>query len=279
MPKVYPTRRRRPSARRGMIAAMGRGRDGYERGSRMPKSPGREVANRAMAWRSAVDAARAFAVEAVYPRRCSGCGRRGTWVCSRCRADLAPFEPPWCGGCGIPLALGRCRCAELDLAVHGARAAAPFAGWLRGAIHAFKYQDEPARADHLGDELAAVVERLGGADGLVPVPLHPSRERRRGYNQASLLASRVGALTGIPNLDGLRRIRSTEHQVGLGAIERLRNVEGAFAIQLGVRSPAGRRLVLIDDVLTTGSTVNACATELRAAGAAEVWVVTLAREM
>lgn len=234
---------------------------------------------RPFGWRPATDAARAFVVETVFPRRCAGCGRRGTWICPDCRAGNPPFEPPWCGGCGIPLALGRCRCDELSRAVHGVRSAAPFAGWLRGAIHAFKYHDEWARADHLGDELGAVVGRMGAADGIVPVPLHPSRERRRGYNQASLLASRAGALTGTPTLDLLRRLRPTEHQVGLGGVERLRNVAGAFAVRPEVALPAGLRVILVDDVLTTGSTVGACAAALRSAGAAEVWVATLAREM
>lgn len=230
------------------------------------------------ACRAAADAARSFAVETVYPRRCAGCGRRGSWVCSACRAALPPFAPPWCGGCGIPLAIGRCRCDDLSHAIHGARAVAPFAGWLRPAIHDLKYRDERARADHLGDELTVVVGHLGAVDGLVPVPLHPSRERRRGYNQAALLAARVGALTGMPCLDVLRRLKPASQQVGLGAVERFHNVEGAFAPRPGV-GVDGARLILVDDVLTTGSTVGACATALRAAGAAEVWVATLAREM
>lgn len=232
----------------------------------------------ARACRSGLDIARSVAIETVYPRRCAGCGRRGSWVCLDCRAALTPFQPPWCDGCGVPPNVGPCRCDVASPTIRGARAVAPFAGWLRSAILDFKYRDERARADHLGGDLAAVVRRIGAVDALVPVPLHPSRERRRGYNQAALLAARVGTLTGSPTLDVLRRSKPTVQQVGLVAEDRRRNVKDAFSPRAGI-SLDGARLVLIDDVMTTGSTAGACADALRDAGATEVWVATLAREL
>lgn len=224
-------------------------------------------------------AAHSFALETVYPRRCAGCGRRGTWVCTDCRGNLPSFAPPWCAGCGVPPALGPCRCDSLPSGVASIRSVGPFRGWLHGAIIGFKYHDEWARAGHLGEELATVVAQVGLADALVPVPLHPSRERRRGYNQASLLARRAAELTLIPTIDALTRTRATPRQVGSGALERHENVEGAFALRPAAAPVTGQRLIIIDDVLTTGATVGACAVALRAGGAAEIWVATLAREM
>ncbi len=156
------------------------------------------------------------------------------------------------------------------------RSAAPYDGWLREAIPVFKYHDEWARAGHLGEVLATTLDTLGPTDALVPVPLHPRRERRRGYNQATLLARRVGDLTGLPVTEALRRLRDTPQQVGLEATARRTNVVGAFGPREGV-SVAGLRLVLVDDVLTTSATLGACAEALATAGAAEVNAVTLAR--
>lgn len=242
-------------------------------------SPNRFVGDGVDAWRRGWVAARSFAVETVYPRRCAGCGRRGAWVCDDCRRNLPLFGPPWCDGCGVPPALGRCRCGSLPPGVDGARSVGPFGGWLRDAILDFKYRDERARAEHLGDELATVVARLPAVDALVPVPLHPGRERRRGYNQAALLAKRVAAVTGTPTVEALTRVRAAPRQVGSGASQRHANVEGAFALHPSAPAVAGRTLVVVDDVLTTGATVGACAEVLRAAGAAEIWVATLAREL
>ncbi|MDP9363578.1 MAG: double zinc ribbon domain-containing protein, partial [Chloroflexota bacterium] len=148
--------------------------------------------------RSALGAAGVALVEVVYPRRCAGCGRRGMWVCADCDRALPRLAPPWCERCGVPGGAAACRCATLPPALGMVRSAAPFDGWLRRAVHAFKYQDERARADHLGDLLVEVVAGLGPVDGLVPVPLHPARQRRRGYNQSALLAQRAGAALSIP---------------------------------------------------------------------------------
>ena len=215
--------------------------------------------------------------ESLYPRRCAGCGRRGVWVCAACDAAVPRFAPPWCGRCGAPTGTVACRCPELPSSLDAVRSAGPYAGWLRSAILAFKYEGETDRAAHLGGLLLPAVADLWPADALVPVPLHPRRLRERGYNQATLLARTVGA-DHVPSIrEALVRTRATDQQARLGAEERWENVRDAFAIGEGV-DVRGLRILLVDDVLTTGATLGACAEALATAGAAKVVAVTLARE-
>ncbi len=219
--------------------------------------------------------------EVVYPRRCAGCGARGSWVCDLCREDLELFGPPWCAGCGIPDRIGACRCKDLPAHVVAARSVGPFANWLRVAIIAFKYDDEADRAGHLAALLAERVENLAPRAVLVPVPLHPKRERQRGYNQAALVADGVAAELGWQRLDPLRRTRATGQQAKLDAATRQTNVAGAFALEPGFDPAwlAGKTVVLIDDVLTTGATLGACAGVLAAAGTGRICIATLARDL
>jgi ComF family protein len=168
-------------------------------------------------------------------------------------------------------------CRHAPATLTGIRSAAWFKGPLRQAIHAFKYSGQTALAVPLGHIL-----EVGWANGnlpaeaIVPVPLHPARLRERGYNQAALLARRLALATRLPVVEeGLRRTRATAVQMTLGAAERKLNVAGAFEGAPG--RLAGRRVVLIDDVCTTGATLEACSVALREAGAAAVWALTLAR--
>jgi ComF family protein len=229
-------------------------------------------------WKPIALAARSTLIDVVYPPRCAGCGRRGVWLCPLCDRELVRFVPPLCDRCGVPYALNACRCATQPPSLRAVRSAGPFAGWLRTAIIAFKYRDEWARGPHFGDALLEPLRSLPAIDGLVPVPLHPTRQRHRGYNQAAILARRAGAALSIPIREELIRVRLTDRQVGLDAAARRANVAGAFEAAAGA-DLSGQRLVLIDDVVTTGATLGACAEALLAAGAAEVSAVTLAREM
>jgi ComF family protein len=158
------------------------------------------------------------------------------------------------------------------------RSVGPFDGWLRGAVVQFKYHGEWARAAHLSEPLAAAVAHLEPADVLIPVPLHAAKLRQRGFNQSLLLAQDVRGLLGIEVTEALIRTRRTDAQVNLGSRQRSRNVAGAFAVQ--PRFPvAGLSIVLIDDVITTGSTLSACADALINAGATSVKAASLAREI
>jgi ComF family protein len=158
------------------------------------------------------------------------------------------------------------------------RSIGPFDGWLQRAIVEVKYHGEWARAEHLAEPLAALVNGEIAADALVPVPLHPARLKQRGFNQSLVIARYTANLLEAEVLDVLVRNRRTAPQVSLGARARRENVENAFSATPDVRL-GGRSLVVIDDVITTGSTLAACADTLLHAGAGSVSVVTIAREM
>jgi ComF family protein len=159
----------------------------------------------------------------------------------------------------------------------GIRATALFEGTLREAIHALKYKNMRSLAPFLGQMLVETYEAEAlPADVLVPVPLHRRRLRERGYNQSSLLAKYVGQVTGLPvSTTSLRRVRYTISQTQLNAEERVHNVSGAF---LCSREDVGdRQVLLIDDVCTTGATLEACSVALYDGGARSVWALTVAR--
>lgn len=223
-------------------------------------------------------AAAEFAIDLVYPKRCAGCSRRGTWLCSDCGTELHLFTPPWCARCGVPATYTRCTCTSTPETLEQVRSVGPFEGWLRGAVTQFKYHGEWARAAHLGELLATVAADLQPIDTLIPVPLHPARLRHRGFNQSLLLAQKAGAILGVEVQDALIRTRRTDAQVTLGSTQRQANVAGAFAVRRGT-VVAGLSIVLIDDVVTTGSTLSACADALREAGASSVRAASIAREI
>lgn len=226
-------------------------------------------------------------LDLVYPPRCLVCERAGApVVCEECAAAFVFIPEPVCAVCGRPQEGASCGLCALSApwGFDRARAAAVYAGPMRHAIHLLKYRG----GENLGAPLGAHLANRCVADGLLPephridavaaVPMHPARERRRGYNQAQLLAAPVAELLGKPLLPpgALRRTRRTAAQVGLLPDARRRNLD-ACSFAVGDTSlVAGRHLLLIDDVFTTGATVSACAGALKAAGAATVTVATLA---
>lgn len=230
------------------------------------------TANLRLLWQQVLDL--------LLPPRCVGCGQEGVFLCDACQAALPRLTPPYCPRCAEPTAGGLCdRCRATPLALDGVRALFRFEGTVREAIHQLKYRNFRALAPELGRLLAQHLQSnsVPGA-ALVPVPLHPSRLRERGYNQAELLARQVGRLSGLPvRTDLLVRARRSAPQVSLANREaRARNAEGAFEC---VGDVSGMAVIVVDDVVTTASTVNACATALKARGAASVWALALAREV
>ncbi len=213
-----------------------------------------------------------------YPQWCVGCGGRASdLLCPPCFGSLPWTGSPACERCGLPAASQRpaCdACRYVDFAFETARAPLRYEGVGKEIVHALKYRGYTAVVGRLAAPLLAeAVEGPGGFDRVVPVPLHGARLRRRGFNQAALLARGLAGRINTPVSDTLQVVRSTRDQVELSAAERRRNVAGAFSAKTRVRG----RLLLVDDVFTTGATTSACAAALLDAGAAEVHALTLCR--
>lgn len=213
----------------------------------------------------------------LFPPRCVICHREGEWFCAACRAQVELIAPPICDRCGRPLHGQSCPfCLESPLEIDALRAVAFFDGVMREAIHCFKYQRRPELALQFGSMLSDyLTAQPFTVDLLVPVPLHSERERWRGYNQALLLARETALHQRLALwYNVIERTRATPPQVGLDARARRENVRDAFVAKEQV---AGARVLLIDDVCTTGATMNACAIALKRRGAMAVWGLALAR--
>ena len=222
-------------------------------------------------------AARA-AIELVLPAKCAVCGREGDFVCPACEDALPELRRPYCRLCANPGAGSPCSsCRAWPPAYDRIEAPYLMDAGVRDVVFDLKYRGIRALAPDMGELLARHMESVRlGADLIVPVPLHRRRERERGYNQAALLARDLSPRTGLPVAPALRRTRDTPPQVAtVGPEKRRANIEGAFECVADVR---GRRVLLVDDVVTTGSTMGACATPLKAAGASKVLGLAFARQ-
>ena len=227
----------------------------------------------------------------LFPEVCQLCGQtratpRQCYVCAGCRARVRWVEPPVCERCGRPFegaittsfVCGHCQ--ETKLHFSSARSAVLADDFALDVIHRYKYGRalwfEPLLADWLVARARPALE-AGSWDCIVPIPLHPAKQREREFNQAERLATRLSDATGIPlNKCLVRRVLPTRTQTRLTREERLANVRRAFACP-GSSRLKGERLILVDDVLTTGATASACAGALWQAGAGDVCVWTVAR--
>ncbi len=229
------------------------------------------------------------ALDVTLPPRCIGCGARtdaAGLTCAACWSKLTFIAPPFCIGCGAPfdfIVEGEHRCAPCLAApppYDRARSAVIYDEGSRGLILGFKHGDRLHAAPAFGAWIArAGAELLADADIITPVPLHRWRLLKRRYNQAALIAAHAARRSGVIHLpDLIERHRATPSQGDLGPAQRARNVAGAFRLNhRHAGKVKGARIVLIDDVLTTGATVGACARVLRRGGAARIDVLTLAR--
>jgi ComF family protein len=233
-------------------------------------------------------------LDLVYPPICLVCGsQQESPFCSACAASIRPVPPPYCERCGAPAEFRHPVCEEC------LQAAPPFAwsqtlghyeGPLAKAVQRLKYNERTALASPLGRLLAHSLdvpptpllspepnEGESGFDLVIPIPLHPSRYRERGFNQAELLAEVVAKERGWQlETQNLRRIRATSPQARMDREGRIANVQGAFSVRVPL-AYQGKRVLLVDDVLTTMSTVRAAAGVVREAGASRIGVIALAR--
>ncbi|MEN3339363.1 MAG: hypothetical protein V7647_3039 [Acidobacteriota bacterium] len=258
-------------------------RSGSKSRTRNPRPPSAFGQHVVAAGRGFADAAIALLLAPA----CAACAQclvhptRGP-VCDACWAAIPAISPPLCDTCGDPLpswrqigsSIGQCkRCRDREGRVLRARAIGGYEGSLRAIVHALKYDGRRSLAPRLAQLLArSGSELVEGADVAVPVPLHPARQRTRGFNQAEDLARGLP----LPVMHALERIRRTPSQTDLPEAQRFDNVRAAFAIARRA-NVGGAIVVLVDDVSTTGATLEACARVLLEAGAREVRALTAAR--
>lgn len=238
--------------------------------------------------RTGLRAATGRTLNVALPPLCPACrglvGENG--LCASCWAKLSFIAPPYCERLGIPFAYdpgpGMLSMQALanPPAYQRARAAVRYDDIARKLVHALKYGDRIELAPLMGRWIArAGHELLSNADALVPVPLHWRRLWMRRFNQSMLLAKAISYASGVPIAEtALKRVKATVQQVGLSKTERAQNVQGAFRVPPESKAAVkGRRLILVDDVLTSGATSDACARALLRAGAANVDVLVFAR--
>lgn len=217
----------------------------------------------------------ARALDAAFPARCVGCDREGPPLCGTCATAL---DARWDLPAGVPIGLP----GDIPEPLLQIEWCAAFRGVVRDALHRLKYAGEQRLADPMGAAIARRWARVGvGADLVVHVPVHADRSRTRGYDQAELIARAAARHLGLPFAPLLERRRATIAQFDLDRLTRATNVAGAFAVrerEAAIWSPAGRWILLIDDVITTGATLAACGDAIHAAGAMAVSAITVARE-
>ena len=238
--------------------------------------PGNELLNLPAGWHTTTQTL----LDLLFPPRCVVCERNSGWLCAACLKSIELIHPPICSLCGQATSFSRrCpSCQSLPLRIDGIRAVGYLEGALQTAIHRFKYSNIRPVATPLGELVSEYLEHNPlPVETIVPVPLHAARLRERGYNQAALLAEKIGSQVGLPVVDGtLLRVKSTIPQVGLNAQQRRNNVKGAFrCTDEGLR---GHSVLLVDDVCTTGATLEACSVALQDAEVKHVWGLVLARE-
>jgi ComF family protein len=220
------------------------------------------------------------ATDWLFPPRCAVCGSSESFLCLRCRKSLVQAEKPRCGVCWQPGDRPICgNCERTRPAFDGLRSPYVFQAGARELVHGLKYQHQAVLAEPMAELLFRFL--LGDplpADVIVPVPLFPRRARVRGYNQSALLARALARHMGLPADErSLVRARSTTSQTKTRNVDERRvNVRDAFECRS--RQLTGKRVLLVDDVSTTGATLDACARALLSGGAASVWALTFAHE-
>lgn len=229
-------------------------------------------------------------LDTIYPSRCVVCQRVGAVVCADCLRSMHPPAVPVCMRCAAtiphashpaPPLCSDCSSGRYLTHLDGVRVAAEYTGAARTALLALKFAGQRRVAEPLASLLIAPFQdAIRTVELVIPVPLNAARMRTRGYNQAELLARALAKTQGLRvRTDLLERTRATEAQTRLSAEERRRNVAGAFALTPPAATAViqGKRILLLDDVTTTGSTLDAAAEPLRAAGAATIWGLAFAR--
>jgi ComF family protein len=222
------------------------------------------------------------ALNFLFPPRCVSCGKGGAFLCQKCHNKLIYLQPPLCTRCSKPIRTGTIcqKCQSQTWDIDGICSVFKYGGAIRQAIIQFKYQNIKALDGPLSHFMMGYLRKHPlSFDIIIPVPIHERRLRERGYNQSLLLAQKLSYMTRSPVVEGaLIRTKNTPHQASSDSVEqRRKNIRNAF--KCSSHGISGKRILLIDDVCTSGATLNSCATSLKSAGAASVWGLTLAKEI
>ncbi|MDD5569289.1 MAG: ComF family protein [Candidatus Pacebacteria bacterium] len=226
-----------------------------------------------------------FLLDVIFPKKCLNCGREGAYFCEDCLSliEINPFEYCLCEKPQKLMSTGKCWFCR-DRKLNGLYSAASFKERrVKLLVHHLKYLNQIKElADYLSFLILAhfnfITKEIPSDSLLVPVPLFIKRKKARGFNQAEEIAKIISAKTGAKiSLDNLKRIRNTQPQVKLNKMERIENIKNAFAVS-NAEEFKKKIIFLVDDVYTTGATMEECAKELKRAGASEVWGLTAARE-
>lgn len=213
-------------------------------------------------------------MELLAPANCLECGREGAVICTTCRADLRPRQAPRCFGCSRLSANGEtCEDCRRDSRLAGVSVATDYEGSVKELVLQLKFHRLRAATETATDLLMGCAGQWPEVDLVTSVPVAASRYRERGYNQSELLARAVARRIGLPYRTTLGRLTAT-HQIGQDRLARRRQVAGAF---YGLRQLRDARVLIVDDVVTTGATLSECAAVLDGAGAGLVWAAGLAR--
>lgn len=224
-----------------------------------------------------------FLLDLFFPADCKTCKELLKWnenyICKGCFDKIEPLKPPLCVKCGRHIDGGIIcfSCKSRRIYFEKARSYGEFSDVLKEAIHLLKYEKKLILADKLANLMDGVVDLFEKEfHYFLPVPIHKSKQRKRGFNQTELFCDFLSKNRGIPILSGLIKETDTSQQVDLDRSARMQNVKGSFRWKGDKRQIEGKRLLLIDDVMTTGSTVNECSQILMAEGAESVYILTLA---
>ncbi len=222
------------------------------------------------------------ALDFLFPQYCVGCGKEGSFICGSCLQSQPLITPPICPLCGRPQTSGiLCSgCVSWKAEIDGIRSPFRFESVIQQAVYQLKYRNLRSIATMLAGFLNDFM-KTNPIDGnvLVPVPLHKSRVRERGYNQSYLLAKELAKLSGLPVIRNslVKHTKSLPQARSANVEERKKNVSGVFSVH--DRRLKGKEVILVDDVSTSGATLDACAAVLKETGAVSVWGLTLAREI
>ncbi len=223
-----------------------------------------------------------IALDILFPQYCVGCGKEGSFICDSCFRLQPSIMPPVCPLCGRPQSSGvLCPgCVGWQAEIDGIRSPFRFEGVIQQAIYHLKYRNLRAIATVLAGFLFNYLKSNPvPGDVLAPAPLHKSRIRERGYNQSGLLVRKLGKLYGLPVIENslVRHEKSPPQARSANVSERKQNVSGVFSVR--DERLCGKKVIVVDDVSTSGATLDACAAVLKESGAESVWGLTLAREI